>query len=216
MRLAALFPHLAGLHIDRAYLCDGQLPLSVSARRRTARCPLCLRRSRRVHSRYRRHPADLPINGLRVTLRVQVRRFFCTNPHCPRRTFAERFPTLVVPYARRTCPCADWLTHVAFALGGEAGARLLRQLGVTVCGDTLLAHIRRFPQTDWPTPQVLSVDDFALRRGRTYGSILVDLERHRAVRVPSGWHLAGSDDRCVCELAHWASRRRRRQPRPQR
>jgi transposase len=32
-----------------------------------------------------------------------------------------------------------------------------------------------------PTPRVLSMDDFAFRRGRTYGSILVDLELHQAV-----------------------------------
>lgn len=181
MRLTALFPHLSGLRIDRACLWDGQLTLNVSALRRSARCPFCRRRSRRIHSRYWRHPADLPINGLRVTLRVRVRRFFCDNARCPRRTFAERFPALVAPYARRTCPCADWLTRVAFALGGEPGARLLRHLGIAVCGDTLLVHIRRFPCTEWPTPRILSVDDFALCRGRTYGSILVDLERHRAV-----------------------------------
>jgi len=84
----------------------------------------------------------------------------------------------------------DWFTHVAFALGGEAGGRLLRALGVTVSGDTLLAHIRAAAIHAPPTPRVLSVDDFALRRGRTYGSILVDLEAHRVVRVPSGWHLA--------------------------
>jgi transposase len=181
MRVSGRFPHLSGLHIDRAYLCDGQLTLSVSARRRTARCPLCRRRSRRIHSRYWRRHADLPINGQRVTLRVHMRRFFCPNLCCLRHTFAERFPTLVAPYARRTCPCADWLTHVAFALGGEAGARLLRYRGITVCGDTLLAGIRRFPGTTLPTPRVLSVDDCALHRGRTYGSILVDLDRHRTV-----------------------------------
>jgi hypothetical protein len=59
---------------------------------------------------------------------------------------------------------------------------------VTICGDTLLAQIRCFPFAEQLTPRILSVDDFAFRRGRIYGSILVDLERHRAVRVPSGWH----------------------------
>jgi hypothetical protein len=93
-------------------------------------------------------------------------------------TFAERFPTLLAPYARRTRTLNDWLTHVAFALGGEAGARLLHHLGVNICGDNLLAHIRAFPFADPPVPRILSVDDFAFRRGRIYGSILVDLERH--------------------------------------
>src|SRR5207248_2300486 len=111
-------------------------------------------RSRQIHSRYWRHPRDMPINGLRVTLQVRVRRFFCVNPRCPRRTFAERFPTLLAPYARRTHPLNDWLTPVAFALGGEAGARLLHHLGVTICGDTLLARIRAFIFANPPIPRI--------------------------------------------------------------
>ncbi|MCA1670527.1 MAG: transposase family protein [Thermomicrobia bacterium] len=95
MRIAALFPHLAGFRVKVVRLDDGQLILAVAARRQTASCPYCRRRSRRVHSRYRRSPSDLPINGLHVALQVQVRRFFCVNPCCPHRTFAERFPTLV-------------------------------------------------------------------------------------------------------------------------
>jgi len=178
MRIATLFPHLSGLCIQDIRARDGQLTLTVAARRHTASCPHCRRRSRRIHSHYWRHPRDLPINGLRVTLHLHVRRFFCVNPRCLRRTFAERFPTLLAPYARRTRTLNDWLTHVAFALGEEAGARLLHHLGVTICGDTLLAHIRAFPFADPPVPRILSVDDFAFRRGRIYGSILVDLERH--------------------------------------
>jgi transposase len=178
MRLAALFPHLSGLSIQDVRAGDGQLTLTVAARRHTASCPHCRRRSRRIHSQYWRHPRDMPINGLRVTLHLRVRRFFCVNPRCPHRTFAERFPALLAPYARRTHTLNDWLTHVAFALGGEAGAQLLHHLGVTICGDTLLARIRAFTFADPPVPRILSVDDFAFRRGRIYGSILVDLERH--------------------------------------
>ena len=178
MRIAALFPHLAGLRVHEMDVSDGHLTLTLAARRHTASCPHCRRRSRRIHSHYWRHPKDMPINGVSVTLQLLVRRFFCINPRCPHRTFAERFHALVAPFARRTRNLDDWLTHVAFALGGEAGARLLHHLGVTICGDTLLAHIRRFLFAEQPTPRILSVDDFAFRRGRIYGSILVDLERH--------------------------------------
>ncbi len=178
MRIATLFPHLSGLCFQDVRAHDGQLTLTVAARRHTASCPLCHRRSRRIHSHYWRHPCDMPINGVRVTLQLHVRRFFCVNPRCPRRTFAERFPTLIAPFARRTRKLDDWLTHVAFALGGEAGARLLHHLSVDICGDTSLARIRAFIFADPPIPRILSVDDFAFRRGRIYATILVDLERH--------------------------------------
>jgi len=181
MRIATLFPHFSGLRVHDLHTSDGHLTLMVAARRHTASCPHCHRRSRRIHSHYWRHPSDLPINGMCVTLRLLVRRFFCVNPRCPSRTFAERFPTLVAPFARRTRKLNDWLTQVAFALGGEAGARLLHHLGVNICGDTLLARIRAFTIAAPPSLRIVSVDDFAFRRGRTYGSILVDLERHRAV-----------------------------------
>ncbi len=181
MRIATLFPHLAGFRVQHAHLSGEQLILAVAARRHTASCPHCRRRSHWIHSRYRRCPSDVPINGLHVTLQVSVRRFFCRNPRCPHRTFAERFPTLVAPGARRTNRLKDWFTHIAFALGGEAGARLLHHLGMAVCGDTLLARIRSCTFANQPVPRIASIDDFAFRRGRIYGSILVDLERHRTV-----------------------------------
>jgi len=69
MRIGTLFPHLSGLHIQQVQASDGQLTLTLAARRHTASCPHCRRRSRRIHGSYRRHPRDVPINGLYVTLR---------------------------------------------------------------------------------------------------------------------------------------------------
>jgi transposase len=92
-------------------------------------------------------------------------------------------PGIVAHYARRTERLESWFTHVSFALGGEAGSRLLKDLGVVVCGATLLNHIRSLQLGNYETPRVLSVDDFAFRRGTGYGTILVDLENRRLVDV---------------------------------
>ena len=159
------------------------ITLSAKTSARTARCPICAKRSGRIHSRYTRTLADLPWQGVPVTVHLRVRRFFCDEENCYRAIFAERLPGVVARYGRRTERLHEWFTHVSFALGGEAGSRLLRDLGVVVSGDTLLNHIRSTRLTNRETPRVLSVDDFAFRRGSRYGTVLVDLERRTLVDV---------------------------------
>jgi transposase len=162
---------------------ENAITLAARTSSRVARCPVCGARSARVHSHYTRTLADLPWQGVPVTVRLRVRRFFCDQKTCNRVIFAERLPGLAAHYARRTERLDGWFTHVSFALGGEAGSRLLKDLGVMVCADTLLNHIRSTHLQDHETPRVLSVDDFAFRRGTRYGTVLVDLERRTLVDV---------------------------------
>lgn len=176
-----LVPDPDRLEVLSLHVEQGTIILTARTYSKTACCPLCGHPSSRVHSRYRRRLADLPWQEIPARISLWSRRFFCDTPGCSRRIFTERLPSVSAPHARRANRLRDWLGHVAFAVGGEPGARLLRQLGITVCGDTLLALMCMQALASQPTPRILSIDDFAFRRGRTYGSILVDLERHRAV-----------------------------------
>jgi transposase len=145
------------------------------------RCPACGHPSARVHSRYLRLVQDLPIADRPVRLLLRVRRFFCDDAACPKRTFAERLPDLVPYRARRTPRLSRTLRAIGFATGGAPGARLAAHLHLRTSGATLLRLLRATPPPDAPPPHAVGLDDFALRKGRSYGTIIVDLERRRPV-----------------------------------
>src|SRR3977135_2930894 len=100
---------------------DGSLVLVVEPTRVAVPCPECGELSRRQHSRYERHPLDLPWRGQTVRMRVHSRRWFCDTPTCPRKIFAEGFDGALARYAHRTAVADDLLTTFALQAGGEGG-----------------------------------------------------------------------------------------------
>ena len=133
-----------------------------------------------MHSQYEHTVSDLPWRGVSVRLKIGARRFFCENRGCKRSIFCERHPE-VAAHARKTERLEEALAMIAFELGGEAGARLARELGLLISPDALLERIRRAPRLGAGQVKVLGVDDWAIKKGHSYGTILVVLERRRVV-----------------------------------
>ena len=171
----------SGVRVDAVTEVDGVVVVAVRPTREAVPCPACGQLARRVHSRYLRRIADLPWQGVAVRLELWVRRFRCDEPTCARCIFAERFPELVAVGARRSTRLGTLYLALGLVLGGEAGARLATELGLAVSPDTLLRLTTAAPFAAPPTPRVLGVDDWSWRKGRRWGTILVDLERRQTI-----------------------------------
>ena len=133
-----LFPHLAGLRVERVFTRGRSVRIAVGSEAGKAACPGCGVFSARVHSRYERRLADVAVGGQELMIQLKARRFLCESSSCPRKTFAERFPELAVPYGRRRLLLRRTLETIALALG----------TGASLKGGTPVAAV-----TGWPVGQ---------------------------------------------------------------
>ena len=176
---------------------DGAV-IAIRATSAKSPCPSCGAISERVHSRYPRRLADLPIAGQRVELVLHARRFRCEAVLCRRRIFAERFDgDILKPWAPRTARLDQIVHCLALALGGRPAASFARRLSMPVSNDTLLRAVRRRGSPSFAPPAIIGIDDWAYRHLSSQQLIL----GHRT-KEQFGDH-AGSSE--------WADHYRRRQ-----
>jgi transposase len=181
--LGLLLPHLAGTAVDGAGIDGDLVTIDVRAAAGGAACPGCGVWCTKVRGRYVRRLHDAGAGGRRVVVRLGVRLLACGGAGCPRGSFAEQPAGLAVRYARKTPLLAGQLAAIAAALAGRAGSRLARVLAVEVSRHTLVRVLMALPEPAAGLVRVLGIDDFSLRKGQDYATLLVDMETGRPADV---------------------------------
>jgi transposase len=184
--LQMLVPYLGGVVIESVEVCGDRLVVRARACAEQAVCGRCGTVSRRVHSSYGRRLADAGIGGRAVVIRLAVRRFFCMAAGCPARTFAEQPAGLAGRYSRLSVPLRQMAAAAGLALAGRAGARLCGAFGFPVRGPVLLRLVMALSDPPDGPVRVLGIDDFSFRRGRSWGTLLVNAGTGRPVGVLAG------------------------------
>ena len=178
-QLVLSFPQT--IHVLEVQVDPTILQVTAVSTQPTPRCPCCDTPSVRVHSRYTRTLLSLPCTGRHVRISLRTRKCFCDQPSCPRKIFAERLPTFAAPWARVTQPCGHLVQVVGLATGGRPGQRLLVHLGMPTSRTTIVRRMMALAPASHHRVTQVGIDDFAFRRGRVYGTIIVDLETHTVI-----------------------------------
>ena len=189
-----IFPDLPEVRIEQVNVAD-ETTLTLCTTSPTASCPSCGTASSRIQSRYTRMLRDLPSIGRPISLILHVRRFFCKKSTCAQKIFAERLPSLCHPHAQRTKRLQEALCQLGLRVGGQAGADVGSELGISGSRDTILRLVRRDIPPVTSEPRIIGLDDWARRRRQRYGTLICDLEHNqpidllpdRSVETVSAW-----------------------------
>jgi transposase len=162
---------------------SGNVLLQAASSSQSAICPYCHTLAKKPHGVYTRKPRSLPCSDASIQLVLSVHRYFCHNPSCSHKTFAERIPEIVHFYARRTTHLEALLKYIAFEMSAETGSRVCKRLKIQMSPDSLLRLIRKTEIDHEQAVRVPGVDDWTTKKGQSYGTILVDLERHQTIEL---------------------------------
>jgi len=190
---------LPGFSVTRVSIGTDDVSIHASTIQSSVPCPDCQVLSWSTHSYYFRTPHDLAIGDFGVRLNLTLRRMKCLNHTCPRKTFVERMPDFLPLHAQRTLRQTRFLKQLVFEVNATAAARICQRQRIRVSADTLNRIAYRTDLPQFPEPRIIGIDDWAKRKGVDYGTLIVDLERHRPIAL-----LPNRTTECVKEwlLAH--------------
>lgn len=190
-----LFPHLRGFRLLSYHRETKRLVLICERVTPTALCPICGTATHRIHSRYERTVRDLSVQNVQVVLRLHVRKFYCDQPNCPRRIFTERLPQVTSSHGRFTFGLRQLLGQLGREQGGASAERSATLQGMQVTARAILRFMHALPLPPIAPPQIIGLDEWAWKRSKRYGTIIVDLERKKPIALLA--------DRSQQTVVHW-------------
>lgn len=121
-----------------------------------------------------------PLVNKRFVLVLYMRRFFCK---AEKHIFAEQQPGWLNKYARFSISCIELMNRLHLRMSSVSTSSILRKMGIACCPNTCINHLKKTIKSPDRTAVNIGIDDFAKRKGHSYGSVIVDHDTDKILEL---------------------------------
>jgi transposase len=183
--LSTFFPE--SLKIIKITKAKKEIRIYIKSQTRIQTCPSCKNESNEYHSTYRRKIQDLPMLGKAVYVHLTAYRYYCRHHNCKQKVFSETVDGFFEYKKRMTGRLEGFLIVLTLNTSCEGASRICQVLGINISGDTLIRMIiRKANELEPVKTDIIGVDDWAYKKGSTYGTIIVDGRTHKPIDLLDG------------------------------
>lgn len=165
-----------------------KLIIKIKSKTKSAPCPVCGEKSDYHQVTYQRTIDDLPLFGKPVQLIITAYKYKCFNNKCKQKIFSEDLHGFAGKFRRRSERCEDLVAAIGLNTNCESAAFICSYMGIQISGDTVIRILLKKYEnsTENTSSDVIGVDDWAYKKGHTYGTVICDGQTNNPITILEG------------------------------
>lgn len=177
---------LDGLEVKEISVKDNVFTFKTQSTSAGAICPYCGTYSEKSKSRYLRRLQGPSLGDYQVVLHFHARIVFCNNEECSKGSFAEQPGAEIHRYQRRTRRLDEIVSRLCVGMSAEYAAKQFRAMNIRISPRQIIYQQKRVGLPSVENLSVIGIDDWAFRKGHSYGTIIVDQVTGNVVTLLDG------------------------------
>ena len=178
--LKAAFPQIIGFTIEDYKISSSEVRLVLRSTASHAVCDRCGRTTFHTRGWQKRTVLMPPLVNKAFVLVLYMHRFFCKSE---KHIFTEQQSDWLKKYARFSIDCENLMNSLHLHMSSVSTSSILRKMGITCCPNTCINHLMNTRKPIDRTAVNIGIDDFAKRKGHSYGSVIVDHDTNKILEL---------------------------------
>ena len=178
--LSVIIPHISNFIITNKTVTEDKVVLTLKSKSVSARCNRCNMKTHHTRGWQKRVVTMPPLGGKGFVLVLYMRKFHCNADGC---FFTEQQPDWLVKYARFSNDCTTIMNRLHLKMSSVSASKMLTQMGIRCCPNTCINHLKKIKLTPDRTATDIGIDDFAKRKGHSYGSVIVNHDTGQIIEL---------------------------------